>query len=208
MLNDVLLIEQKHTDVANQIVELVFEKLGERPIIAISGESGSGKSELSFCLAKALEKKRLKSKIMHSDNLYKVKPTHLSKWRAENGFDKIGPNEYNWDTIKRIVKSFKNKEICQSPCVDLVTQQVDQLITDFSGVDVLVMDGLYAINMDNLDVAILIDITYHQTKKAQLRRGKETLNEFRLKVLEAEHNAIQSIRNKATILINQDYQVV
>jgi len=60
MLGDVLLINDMHKDAAQSIYEQVKEareKLDERYryVIGISGESGSGKSELAHALGKRLK---------------------------------------------------------------------------------------------------------------------------------------------------------
>ena len=94
------------------------------------------------------------------------------------------------------------------PCVDLVTEQVDTLITDFNGIDILVIDGLYAINIDDVNLRVFIELTYHETKKAQKDRGKEPQNEYRMRVLEQEHKQVLSIKHKADLFVNMNYQVV
>jgi uridine kinase len=94
------------------------------------------------------------------------------------------------------------------PCVDLVTEQVDHLVTDFKGIDMLIIDGLYAIKTDSLDLRIFIELTYHETKKAQVVRGKEPQNEYRMAVLEQEHRMVQALKPMADILISKEYQVL
>ena len=94
------------------------------------------------------------------------------------------------------------------PCVDLVTEQVDTLTTDFKDIDMLIIDGLYATKTEDVDLRIFIDLTYHETKKAQTDRGKEPQNEYRMRVLEQEHKAALSIKNKAHLFVDMDYKVV
>jgi uridine kinase len=94
------------------------------------------------------------------------------------------------------------------PCVDLVTEQVDQLTTDFKGIDMLVIDGLYAIKTDGVDLRVFLELTYHETKKAQVVRGKEPQNEYRMAVLEQEHRMVQALKSRADILISKEYEVL
>ena len=121
--------------------------------------------------------------------------------------ESIGYTEYDWDTIYENIEAFKNGDKATMPCIDIVTDQVDTLITDFSVVDMLIIDGLYAIKTENTDLNVFIDLTYHETKKAQLSRGKENVNEFRMQVLEREHQVVSSLRPKADLLINKKYKV-
>lgn len=94
------------------------------------------------------------------------------------------------------------------PCIDLVTDQVDTLITDFSGIDLLVLDGLYAIHARGADLRVFIDLTFHETKKAQLLRGKEKVDDWRMTVLEQEHRVVSSLREKADLIVNKSYEIV
>ncbi|MDK2910575.1 MAG: hypothetical protein PWR20_2143 [Bacteroidales bacterium] len=209
MLGDVLLIADKHRDAAAAILQKVLEIRKPKMIIAISGESGSGKSELSHVLAKEMRAQGILTKVMHIDNYYKIHPLQRKDWRINNGIENVvGYGEYDWDTIYRNIQEFKVGKIATMPCVDLVTEQVDQLITDFKDIDALVIDGLYAIKTEGTDLNVFIELTYHETKKAQVVRGKEPQNEYRARVLEQEHKMVQALRPRAHLLITKEYQVV
>ncbi|MCF8233059.1 MAG: AAA family ATPase [Bacteroidales bacterium] len=207
MLGDVLLIEEKHKKAAETIRQKVLGNKKEKMIVTISGESGTGKTELAHSLAKLLQEDGIQAKPLHIDNYYKTHPLEREEWRQKHGIESIGYNEYDWDTIYKNINSFKKGEKAEMPCVDLVTQQVDKLITDFSNVEMLIIDGLYAIKTENADLNVFIDLTYHETKKAQLKRGKEKVNDYRLQVLEQEHQVVRSLRDRAHLIVNKDYQV-
>ncbi len=209
MLGDVLLITEKHHKAAEGIYKYVVDHKKDKMIIAISGESGSGKSELSHTLAKKLNKEAgILTKVIHIDNYYRIHPLERTQWRKENGIkNSVGYGEYDWDTIYQNIKDFKEDKSSKMPCVDLVTEQIDQLITDFKGIEALVIDGLYAIKTDDVDVRVFIDLTYHETKKAQAVRGKEPQNEYRWAVLEQEHQMVQALRPTAQLLVTPEFEV-
>ncbi len=208
MLGDVLLITEKHQKAGDAIIEQILAKQKPKMIIGISGESGSGKSELAHVIAKGLRKHGIFAKPLHIDNYYRILPLLRTEWRKENGIQNVvGYGEYDWDTINRNIAEFKAGAVSTGPCVDLVTEQVDQLTTDYSTVDMLVVDGLYAIKTEGVDLSIFIELTYHETKKAQVVRGKEPQNEYRMAVLEQEHQMVLALRPKADILITMEYEV-
>jgi uridine kinase len=208
MLGDVLLIAEKHQKAGDAIIELILKNPKPKLMVAISGESGSGKSELAHVIAKGLRKHGIIAKPLHIDNYYRILPLERTEWRKTNGIQNVvGPGEYDWATINRNISEFKNGQVSTGPCVDLVTEQVDQLTTDYNGVDMLIIDGLYAIKVDDVDISIFIELTYHETKKAQVVRGKEPQNEYRMQVLEKEHQEVQALKNKATVLISMEYEV-
>ena len=212
MLGDVLLIEEKHrvagAKIIDQILKVKEEKNKENLIIGISGESGTGKTELAHVVAKGLRAHGIFAKPIHIDNYYKTLPLERTEWRTSNGVENVvGYDEYDWDQIYKNIEDFKNKAKSTMPCVDLVTEQVDMLTTDFSSVDMLIVDGLYAIKTEDIDIRVFIDITYHDTGKAQKLRGKEPQNEFRMKVLLKEHDMVKDLKSSADIIVNKDYSV-
>lgn len=208
MLGDVLLITEKHQNAAKKIFEIILKEKRDKYIVAISGESGSGKTELAHVLAKMLRKEGIMAKPIHIDNYYKIHPLKRTEWRKKHGIQNaVGLNEYDWETIYKNIEDFKNSRKSTMPCIDLVTEQVDSLTTDFAGIDMLIIDGLYAINTEGVDLRIFIELTYHETKKAQVVRGKEPQNEYRMQVLEREHQVVQSLKQRANLLITKEYEV-
>ena len=207
MLGDILLIEDKHRNAAAEILHYVLKRKSNKYIVAISGESGSGKTELAHVLAKMLRAEGIMAKPIHIDNYYRIHPHQRTQWRLENGIENVvGWGEYDWDTIHQNIADFKADKTSTMPCVDLVTEQIDSLTTDFKGIDMLIIDGLYAIKTSEADLRIFIELTYHETKKAQLIRGKEPQNEYRMQVLEREHQVVQSLKPLANLLVSKDYK--
>ena len=213
MLGDILLINDMHKDAAQSIFERVLKaraSLDERYryVIGISGESGSGKSELAHALGQILKDNHVRVKIIHTDNYYKIQPLLREEWRRNKGFDKIGLGEYDWIKIGKTIRDFKEEQECMIPCIDLIPEQVDKLITDFSKIDLLIIDGLYAIDTGDVDLRVFIDLTYHETKINQIIRMKEALSDFRESILEKEHQAVASLKPKADLIVDKSYQVV
>jgi uridine kinase len=208
MLGDVLLIADKHRKAGEVIIDLILKNRKPKMILAISGESGSGKSELAHVIAKGMRKHGIVAKPVHIDNYYRIHPLERTEWRKQHGIENVvGPGEYDWDTIMRNIREFREGSLSTGPCVDLVTEQIDQLTTDYKDIDMIVIDGLYAIKTEGTDLNVFIELTYHETKKAQLVRGKEPQNEYRMQVLEKEHQEVQALKPKAQVLVGMDYAV-
>lgn len=213
MIGDVLMIKEIHKEAARAIKKRIVADLQKkdrryRYIVGIAGESGSGKSELAHTLGKFLKEDRIRVKVLHTDDYYKIQPLLRPEWRRTKGFDKIGIDEYDWVKIKKTIRDFKEGQECVMPCIDIIPEQVDKLITDFEKIDLLVVDGLYAIKADGLDLRVFIDLTYQETKINQIMRMKEEMNTFRLKILDCEHKAVSSLKPKADLIVNKAYQVV
>ncbi|WP_322113792.1 adenylyl-sulfate kinase [Prosthecochloris sp. SCSIO W1101] len=83
------------------------EQPGYRFIVAISGESGAGKSELSHSLATVLKKEGIRVKILHTDNYYLIEPLKRRAFRELNNFEDIGPQEYDREQLQRNIADFR-----------------------------------------------------------------------------------------------------
>lgn len=207
MLGDVLLITDNHKKAAKEILAFLEKEPGDKVILAIGGESGSGKTEIAHEVARALKIKGSPAKIMHIDNYYLTSPAERTPWRQEHGIGNIGYQEYDWELINKNLGEFINdQDQVSMPCIDLLTDQEDLLITSFKGFKYLIIEGLYAVQAD-ADLKVLIDLTYHETKKAQFERGKEPTNEYRWQVLQQEHEVVRSLLPKADLLVNKDFSV-
>lgn len=207
MLGDVLLITDDHRKAARQIVSRLGEIKSDKMVIAIGGESGAGKSELAHLVARGVKDKGELAKILHIDNYYKVPPPERTAWRKAHGIESVGLSEVDWDLLSWHITGFRGSKEAVLPCIDLLTDQIDRLITSFEGIKYLIVEGLYPLNID-ADLRIFIDLTYHETKRAQIVRGKEPQTEWRWQVLEREHQVVRSLRSLADLIVTRDFKVV
>jgi uridine kinase len=204
MLNDKITVTKKHTDAAQYIIEEILPSVKPKYIIAIGGEVGSGKSTLSYALAQKFKKQNIRSKIIDLDDFYKIPPLERKQWRRENGIESVGPDEYDWDMINHIIKDFQEDKKATMPCVDLITDYVDEITTDFKGVDVMIINGLYATKLKQANFKIFIELTYNETQEAQTYGQKEELTEFRKQILEREHQMVQALKKGSDMFFDFD----
>ena len=207
MIGDVLLIEKKHERVARELASKVNKRQFSKLAIAIGGESGSGKSEIAETLRHVLGTEGYKVKILHLDNYYKVSPDERNEHRHKYGMDAVGLHEINWEVLDENIAAFRNGKPTTIPFLDLYTNQEDKLVTDFKNIDILILEGLYACNCPS-DINVLIDLTYHDTKQAQIKRKKEKVDEFRFNVLEKEHQEVLTLRPKTDYFVNPNFILV
>lgn len=206
MLGDVLLLEEKHRRAAAALAARLRDRPAQKLVVAIGGESGCGKSELAHELARALGRDGRPAKILHVDDYYRVPPRERKAWREEHGLEAVGDDEIDWDLLGRHVAAFRAGAEATLPCVDLVNGRVDRLLTDFADLPVLVVEGLYAMRAP-ADLKVFIDLTYRDTEKAQLLRGKETADDARRRVLEREHRVVSAHRELADLVVTADYEL-
>lgn len=208
MLNDLITITPQHESSAKAIFTKVLEQkkfLNKgKMIITITGEVGSGKSTISNVLGRLLKAEGIRAKIIDLDNFYKIPPLQRREWRLKNGLESIGYDEYDWESLNSNIAAFLNDKMATMPCVDLITSYVDELRTDYKGVDMLIINGLYALRIKEADLKVFVEYTYHETRDAQLYSGKEKMDDYRQKVLQREHEVVTSMKNHAEFFVDFD----
>lgn len=204
MLNDLVNINKKHEAAAATIYDRIAPDLKKKYIVTISGEVSSGKCEIAQVLARLYKKDGLKAKILHMDDYYLIPPEERTEWRKKNGIDKIGYDEYDWKRINQNVDNFRKGTKSSLPSVDMITLQVDELITDFKDIQILIINGLYSIMLENAQLRVFVELTYKETLMEQQAEQKEELDEFRMKVLEREHEVVQSLKPLADFFVDFD----
>jgi uridine kinase len=204
MLNEVLLLNKGHEKAAKIILDRVMPEYKRKYMISISGEVETGKSEVAHMLGRMLKEKNIKVKMLYMDSYYKIPPLERTQWRKEHGIESVGYDEYDWETINSNVDAFLKEKKATMPCVDLFTGQIDQLITDFKDIDLLILAGLYAVKVEKVNLKVFIENTYKDTLTIQKESGKEQIDDFRMKILEQEHKVVQSLKNSADFFLDFD----
>ncbi len=141
------------------------------------------------------KKQGLRSKIIDLDDFYKIPPLERKQWRRDNGIESVGSDEYDWGgKIIHVINDFYEENSSVMPCVDLITDYVDEIKTNFKGVDLMIINGLYATKIEKADLRVFIELTYDETKEAQVFAGKEEMTAFRKQILEREHQKVQALK--------------
>lgn len=204
MLNDILLLNKKHENAAQTILDKVMAERKGKYIITISGEVETGKCEVAHMLGRLLKKQGFKTKLLHMDNYYRIPPSERTEWRKNHGIESIGFEEYEWHLVYRNIIDFRSGEKSTFPIVDLFTDRIDHITTDFKGIDFLIIEGLYSVKIEDANLKVFIESTYHETMEEQKQSGKEELDEFRMQVLEREHLVVQSLKPLADFYLDFD----
>jgi uridine kinase len=213
MLGDILNINEQHIAAAEAITKRILSDAGKMPkaykyAVGISGETLSGKSEISRSIAILLKKQHVRVKILHSGNYYKIPPLLMTEWRKNKGIDSVGINEYDWNLLNRNVQDFKEDRESMLPLIDVVPEQVDKLITDFKKIDLLILTGLYAIKADGMDIRIFFDMDCSESIPSGTGSDQKPPDEFSLKVLEKERMNVHLLKNLADLIVTKGYQVI
>lgn len=210
MVFEQLTIRKEYFNLSKQLIQRINKK-GildmERPVVAVAGESGSGKSVTAKCLQAELAKHNISSVILHQDGYYKLTPKENHNKRKED-ISWVGKDELQLDLIQRHINKFKDgaKKI-EVPVVDYSMNQICTTETFIKDIDVLIVEGVYAFFLEDLDFKIFMSRTYKDTIEKRRERLREEYDPFVEQVLEIEHNIVKQHKEKADVIVQKDYSV-
>ena len=176
-------------------------------IIAIAGESGSGKSEIAACLSELLFEKGIKSLILQQDDYFVYPPKTNARMRRKD-IGHVGLSEVHLAMLDHHLHDILMGKIdIDKPLIIFDDDLISRETVELKGIRVIIVDGTYTSLLQNVHQRIFIDRTYVDTRGARKRRTREKQDEFLEKVLEIEHRLISSHKDKADIVLTGNYEL-
>ena len=207
MIGDKLIIEQHHTDRANEICALLTERVepGGRLAITVAGESGAGKSEVAYEIYRLFSEAGTAAGILQQDDYFVFPPKTNHEMRRRN-VEQVGPYEVKLDFLDSNLRSYKRGESpIYKPLVIYKEDRITSEEMDVAGLGVLIAEGTYTSLLRFSDFRVFIDRDYRQTLEARRRRNRDKFEPFVLDVLEREHQIISRHRVLADIVVAADF---
>lgn len=213
MKGDIIVLEKHHIDASKKITSYILPKVQEvnrRYILTVSGESGSGKSEMAKALCDTLGGEGISCTVLGQDDYFILPPKSNDKKRREDDAW-LGPHvEVNMDLLNQhILNAVKGEKIITKPLVNYSENNISQETVNLDGIKVVIAEGTYTALLRHVDCRIFInrnrlDTLEHRKKR---NRGNEACDPFVEDVLKVEHKIIAGHRYLADIIISKDYQV-
>jgi uridine kinase len=205
VIGDKLIIEKHHTDRATEICALLADRIQDKFVITVAGESGAGKSELASEIARLLTEQGLKTGVLQQDDYFVFPPKTNHEMRRRN-LEQVGPQEVKLDFLDSNLRSFKRGENpIYKPLVNFDEDRITTEEMDTSDLKVLIAEGTYTSLLQFADFRVFIDRDYHQTLEARRRRARDKFEPFILDVLEREHQVISQHKALADVVIPADF---
>ena len=177
-----------------------------RTVIAVAGESGSGKSVTAIDLAAAMNDAGIRSVIIHQDN-YFVRPPRTNHEHRLTDLGSVGPQEVRMDVIAAHMQAFRAGATISAPVVDYPGNRFLAHTLDFTDTQVLMVEGTYALLLDGWDIGVFLQATYHDTAPRRKARNRDIDDPFVDQVLAIEHRLIAPQALKADILLDRDFEI-
>ncbi len=210
MKGDKIIVQPRDVVVARQIVELLWPEISSADgpfLVAIAGESGSGKSVIASALAATLNERSLAAVIIQQDDYFVYPPqTNAAMRRKDIGW--VGPDEVRLDTLDEHLRQIlSGSPQIVKPLVDYDANSIGEETVALAGTAVVLVDGTYTTLLKNVQRRVFIDRTREDTREARALRGREEQDDFLEQVLAIEHRIISAHRSMADIIVTRDYAV-
>lgn len=204
-------IATQHAESAEQLAPRIVEaqriaaRTRRRLIVAIGGESGSGKTEIAHCLGIALRRHRLWSALLPGDVYFRRPPranheARLAADRAGRLAEYIGPpHEIDLEGLDRALEPAADLQTtaiaCPSDCRALPGRRYPRVPLDLSRCQVVLVDLTYAMLLGVPALRIFLESDFEERCEYILRRNAARDPDqdpaFIRKVLAIEHEQIR-----------------
>lgn len=207
MIKEEIEIKKEYTMLGAEICNTVLPlaKLKNKTVIAVCGESGSGKTVTATSLKLKLTESGVSSRILHLDSYFKLPPKENHKQRLK-GLDWVGAEEVNLELLQKHVDAFKEgADNIKVPVVDYSNNCFEEIVLGLKHEDVLIIEGVYSFLLEGINFGIFMERNYLQTKENRQKRSREVYDSYVEQILEIEHKIIAPLIKKADMVIDVNY---
>ena len=210
MIGDILLFNDYH-HVGTELIIDFLKKLDIKiPYsLSVSGESGSGKTEIAQLLKEKLEEQGKRVMVLGQDDYFRL-PPHSNHQQRKIDINWVGPMEVQLIWMNYNVQKLVQPEgtIVFKPLIHFTEDKIDtEYVT--GPYDIVIAEGTYTALLGDIDVRIFINRDYKETKKHRLSRNRDQALEndsdhdltFLEKILQIEHRIIKKHIKKADLVI-------
>jgi uridine kinase len=214
MKGDKIVVEDHHRGAAGRIALALLERIRRKParfVIAVAGESGSGKSETAQALGSSLGEQNLPAVILGQDD-YFVLPPRSNDARRRQDPEWLGPHvEVRLDVLEANLRdAIGGAAGIAKPIVDYEANSIGEERISLEGIRVVIVEGTYTSLLKHVDARVFIARTWRDTleHRQKRNRGSEVGDPFVEQVLTSEHLIIAGHRQLADFVVTKDYDVL
>lgn len=209
MIGDRVIPKPFQTTAAEDLFAIFDGRVGPRAVIAIAGESGSGKTEIAFELVRFFESRGTPA-IMFQQDDYFFYPPRTNEETRKRSLKRVGLGEVNLRLLDEHLGHFKRvpQKRLEKPLVVFYENRITRETIDPAAFEVAVVDGTYTSLLKNVDWRVFIDRSYKETIDDRKQRSREAIDEFSEQVLELEHKIIAKHKTMAHIVVKSDFSVM
>lgn len=193
--------------IADHLLPDVLARTG-RSVVAVAGESGSGKSAAARALAEAFDERDAPATVFGQDDYFALPPrTNDAERRRDLSW--VGPQEVRLDLLDAHLRAARESAATlERPLVDYAADRIGTEVVSLDGIRVLIAEGTYTMLLANVDTRVFIARTWLDTAEDRRQRGREAPDPFLDEVLAIEHRIIGASGARADIVVTREFEVV
>jgi len=210
MTNEKIPIKPAYLELGQKIWQQISAEatIAHKYVIAIAGESGSGKSVTAKALQTEIIAHGIECKVLSIDNYFKLPPRANHEARMQD-ISNVGPQEVNLPLLQSHIGAFKmGVHQIDMPLTNYETDTIEVRTISFADVRILLVEGTYVFTLEHLDQLIFMERTYEQTYQQRAERNRDEMSSFIERVLAIEHEIVVQGKPLADILVNAHYQPI
>ena len=194
------------TSLASMVIEHLRLPRAARVVIAVAGESGSGKSTTATSLGHELSTGGIATGLIHQDDYFFRPPRTNHEYRVLD-LRHVGPHEVNLELMQSHVDAFLDGcDGVEGPAVDYPANRFVTRHLDFSALRILIVEGTYVFRLHGIDARIFLDATHEDTNERRRVRNRDIDAPVIDRILAIEHELIAPQARQADIVIDRDFQ--
>ncbi len=223
---DIPHIKPHHVSASSELVPRLVPcirdvaRRGERLVVALGGESGSGKSEIAHLLTLMLRKEGFLGIVIPGDAFFILPPAknHANRVAADQRGhlnEAVGPHEVDLERLDRILGEarWRSCSVVQMPadCRSISGRRYQDVPVDLDGVDAVFVDLTYSPLLDNAACKVFLERSIPDqidaVRERNLARDPDQDLGFIRRVLELEREIISPLLQRADIVVDKQYRV-
>jgi uridine kinase len=191
---------------AAMVIRLLRLPRAARVVIAVAGESGSGKSTTATSLGHALSAGGIPTGLIHQDD-YFVRPPRTNHEYRLLDLRHVGPHEVNLELMQSHVDAFlAARDGVEAPAVDYPGNRFVTRPLDFAALQSLIVEGTYVFRLHGIDARIFLDAAHVDTRERRRVRNRDIDAPVIDQILAIEHEIIVQQAQQADIVIDRDFE--
>lgn len=207
MLKEDIEIREEYLDLGMQIVARLQPACQKKCVVAVGGESGSGKTVTAKSVQLKLQENNISSYVLHLDSYFKMPPKDNHTNRLQS-LENVGPEEVNLNLLQQHVDAFKQRDLeLTIPVVDYLANRFESLTINIADVEVLIIEGVYSFMLQNIDFKVFMERTYKHTQEVRQMRSREVYDPYVEQILEIEHKIIAPLVADSDVVIDVNYAI-
>lgn len=208
MIGDKLTYHSTYKHITSLVINELKDKLNKRICIAVGGESGCGKTSLTYAFLKDIEEAtNLRGYIFHADD-YFILPPKTNHNNRIDAIANVGVHEVQLELLDSHISEFKNSETkLKKPLVIYDENVILEEFVNSLDYDFCLVEGTYVMLLQNPDYKVFMDINYNDTRALRIQRARDIIDDFAEEVLEIEHQIVKKHKDLATISMNKAFQI-